>query len=863
MRSLRADVEAAAAVSAVGKPLTTGPSRRLTSVVGHHVTLTDGTEGRLFVLVDPERTPVFTRLCREWAQVSDVAGITGVLARSEGPTPWVAVEGGGDELRRRSGAATARRVATSLAETLYRAAPVHGAVTPAHVSLTATGEPRLDWALGRLAVVESETAPSIYQAPELATGLAARDERTDTYGLGAVAWWIRAGGTRHGSELQRWVDATDSDRGLAAVCRRALAPEPADRQPSPYAFKQALLFGEQASAGPPRAEPPEDEASRADEPADEDATSSGGLTRRRALGAAGLAVVGGVGLVLGAPGGPDPPPRVSAAARRFESEYDGGLAVLEYTGGDTLDPAAITITGEGIGTNRVTELTWADVEQQPVTQGSSIALAATRGYRLSVDTPDEPAVTLTGPATEGSTVASDRLPIPKVSFDFDYREDRAVLQPLFERPVQADHLHVTATGDGETNRQRWHELAGTAPSQTVPTAGPVVLPAGAAVILRVTWAPPYFETERRLAQYTGPNRPKTTTETPVTYPQYNGQNTGSTGLSGSSTSPERAWTVTRAETAVDHDSVVVDQGRVVVASQQDVSCLDVADGRELWRTAVDARTTLQPVVWNGLVFVGTISSGSRQTSASAVAVNLATGDAVWEFTTNHQVVTTPYPMDGAVVTGGTGTAAPAVYRVEPGTGNDPAVLAERSQQARPAVDGTRAYLNTLDGLLAVTEAGIEWSFDRAATDAVPTAAAGGVYVVASTDAGDGRTVVRLDAADGTVTWESAPQPLQRTPSLAVADGTAFVGGTDETVRAISRTGQHWVAETGPQTGAPVVVDGAVYASTAEGLLALDSATGERRWSLSVDGRPLTPAVTTDRIFLRTADGTVSGFVRER
>ncbi len=71
----------------------------------------------------------------------------------------------------------------------------------------------------------------------------------------------------------------------------------------------------------------------------------------------------------------------------------------------------------------------------------------------------------------------------------------------------------------------------------------------------------------------------------------------------------------------------------------------------------------------------------------------------------------------------------------------------------------------------------------------------------------------------------------------VADGTAYVGGTDGLLRALNaRTGESvWTATVGETAGAPWVRDGTVYVPTGGALVAL-AADGTERWRVETPGR---------------------------
>lgn len=139
---------------------------------------------------------------------------------------------------------------------------LHRDIKPDNVLVGAFGEVYLvDWGLAvslvpdgvlPLAELAGPGGTPAYLAPEMASGdSAALAPQTDVYLLGATLFELLAGHPPHqsGSASEALARAQagvvpdlpgDAPRELAAICRKALARDPADRFPSAGAFKQAV-----------------------------------------------------------------------------------------------------------------------------------------------------------------------------------------------------------------------------------------------------------------------------------------------------------------------------------------------------------------------------------------------------------------------------------------------------------------------------------------------------------------------------------------------------------------------------------------------------------------------------------------------
>ena len=188
------------------------------------------------------------------------------------------LEGGDLERRLRAGPLEPRaaaRLALELAEGLalvHERGVLHRDLKPANVLFDGEGRPKLaDFGLARVQGADSLTATGellgtpAYMSPEQARGArGAIDARSDVYGLGAILYACLSGRPPFqgatvlallSSVLQDTPPPLGVDPGLAAVCSRALAKDPADRPADAAAFARELaawLAGER----PPRRQAP-------------------------------------------------------------------------------------------------------------------------------------------------------------------------------------------------------------------------------------------------------------------------------------------------------------------------------------------------------------------------------------------------------------------------------------------------------------------------------------------------------------------------------------------------------------------------------------------------------------------------------
>lgn len=286
--------------------------------------------------------------------------------------------------------------------------------------------------------------------------------------------------------------------------------------------------------------------------------------------------------------------------------------------------------------------------------------------------------------------------------------------------------------------------------------------------------------------------------------------------------------------------------------------VDVTSGEASWTTEVGPLAKSPPVVAAGHVFVVLAADPAYDDGNRVRAYDVATGEESWTFeigSTYDDIVAPPAVADGTV------------------------------------------YLGTTGETVALTAASgeVEWRSEQSATTQ-PAVGNGVLYVCG------GRSVTALDASDGSRRFEAALALVGR-PSLSVAGDRVFVAG--DVVAALESGGatevreygdglqRRWQAERGSGYGEkhataangtvyhasddgtfavaadgtaswasdvaavapPRVGDGTVFVSTESALVALDAASGEREWSVEVEGELVSaPVVGADGVYVGTKGG---------
>lgn len=289
----------------------------------------------------------------------------------------------------------------------------------------------------------------------------------------------------------------------------------------------------------------------------------------------------------------------------------------------------------------------------------------------------------------------------------------------------------------------------------------------------------------------------------------------------------------------------------------------------LWQLLLGKMISCSPAVAGGLVYIGSISPGTRDGGAFH-AVDAATGIERWRVITapGDGFFSSPAVVDGVAVIGsydGIVVAADAAtgaerWRFQASTTfyGSPAIVAGVVFVADTG--GTLYALDLITGAERWRVAHGDGS-DRAFGS--PAVADGGVYGIDAARRMYEVSYLRAyDAVTGQERWRYTPEAGINVRAVAVvADGTVFARTLETFVIGVdAATGEE---RSRYDLGAPVLTDfavagGVIYAGTEDGVLhAIEASTGAYRWKL-----PLTqgaaviaaPAVAGGTVYANDADG---------
>ena len=305
-------------------------------------------------------------------------------------------------------------------------------------------------------------------------------------------------------------------------------------------------------------------------------------------------------------------------------------------------------------------------------------------------------------------------------------------------------------------------------------------------------------------------------------------------------------------------SVLADGILLVVTEGVDgaLLALDAVTGQELWRRAGGSGAS--PAVADGLVFVGVTGSFD--------AVDLRTGATVWSFRTQTEHWTSAVAADGAVYVCDLDNRL--LYALDAATGRQRWNL--RGFNRPPAAVGGAVYAADADALFALDAAtgSTRWV---AYMDAVgnPAVAGDAVYVVAEALGTPIRYQLIALEEQGAERWRADLGAVAPTsPAVSLDEQTVFVaagepGEQTDLIAIDAATGdRRFTVDTGSVGVAdPVVDDRLVYLTGGNGrVAAFDTASGETVWDIApVSGALTAPVVAGGLAFVGNA-GPVNGLV---
>jgi outer membrane protein assembly factor BamB len=305
--------------------------------------------------------------------------------------------------------------------------------------------------------------------------------------------------------------------------------------------------------------------------------------------------------------------------------------------------------------------------------------------------------------------------------------------------------------------------------------------------------------------------------------------------------------------------VAVDGTILVSLEHGKLSAIDQQTNQETWLfPSKDAKNMDlkaiygTPVTGDGRVYVGAFDG-------TFYALNLATGEVLWQQTTGAAIIGGAALVDGTVYVGSSDNKLYA-FDAASGASRWPAFQTEGDIWSTPLVDQGIVYVTSMDKRLYALDAATgqpKWSKPFEANGAMPStpALAGDRLYVGALDNG----LYALDKATGEVAWSfKAGNWIWCDP--LVANGVVYVGSLDHNVYALdAATGKlSWsFAAKAPIRAQPALVGGVlVVEDNAGDVYGLDPATGEERWpSIALTSGVLAnPLVMGNEVFLSASNG---------
>jgi outer membrane protein assembly factor BamB/predicted MPP superfamily phosphohydrolase len=290
--------------------------------------------------------------------------------------------------------------------------------------------------------------------------------------------------------------------------------------------------------------------------------------------------------------------------------------------------------------------------------------------------------------------------------------------------------------------------------------------------------------------------------------------------------------------------------------------------------------TSSPAIANGLIYIGTRDENSSEHHAIH-AVNLETGEKVWQVKADAQVQASPAVVDGIVYAS---SIRGTLYAINAQNGEiiwQKTMGKDEVQRAwmyysPTAADGVvyQAYSTGNGGKLMALDAktGKElWIASLAGNwivESTPVVENGKVYV-----GGDGGWLISLDASTGKELWRKKPAGGWMHSMPSISEGKLYMGYQGGLLVVLdAATGKElWRYKSndssyihGNATGSsPAIADGIVYMGFPDGnVAALDATTGTLKWSYRTKGGIISSAaISGETIYIGSNDGNLYGLDR--
>lgn len=267
-----------------------------------------------------------------------------------------------------------------------------------------------------------------------------------------------------------------------------------------------------------------------------------------------------------------------------------------------------------------------------------------------------------------------------------------------------------------------------------------------------------------------------------------------------------------------------------------------------WAHVDGGEYTTTPVVTDSEVFVadggaGVVRSVDAFTGAERWSLDRSTSDA--RMTIRDRTLYVPTTESGA-----------QFQALNANDGSERWTVGLGSAPTGIVVDGSSAYVSTVGGVASVSllSNSVSWEYTSVSLFDTTVAAVGDSVFAAGTTNGK---VVKLSVADGSASWTNNLEG-GATGAPTVVDGTVFVSLDERLVALREGSGRElWRTEV-PVGSSVAVADGAAYGTTPDGeAFAVDTANGAELWRTGVGAGSNPPVVVGGVLYVTGTGGTVT------
>jgi outer membrane protein assembly factor BamB len=315
------------------------------------------------------------------------------------------------------------------------------------------------------------------------------------------------------------------------------------------------------------------------------------------------------------------------------------------------------------------------------------------------------------------------------------------------------------------------------------------------------------------------------------------------------------WIYTTGNMA-DFSPPAVADGKVYIGSfDNNVYCLNSANGDLVWKCTTDNYVSSCPAVADGKVYFGAFDN-------NVYCLDASNGNITWKYTTGGDVDSSPAISGGRIYVG---SWDHNVYCLDAANGDLIWKYTTGSYvDSSPAVVDGKVYIGSFDNnvhCLDASNGNLIWKYTTGFfVSSSPAVVDGRVYVGSQDD-----NVYCLDASNGNLIWKYTTGGLVSS-SPAVADGKVYVGSVDNNVYCLAASNGDfiWKYTTGGEVwSSPTVADGKVYAGSLDNnVYCLAASNGNLIWKYTTGGSVgggAIPAVADGKVYVGSGDGSVYAF----